>query len=44
MTIVHLNEYIAGVPQTYRGIKFINVITNLFPEAKFASRQQWVTY
>ena len=45
MTNAHLVGYKAGGNiQTSRGIKFRNVITKLFPEAKSASRQQWVTY
>jgi len=41
MTNAHLE---GGNIQTSRGIKFSNVITKLFPEAKRASRQQWLTY
>jgi len=45
MTNAHLEGYKAGVNiQTSRGIKFRNVIAKLFPEAKRAMRQQWVTY
>jgi len=45
MTNAHLEGYKSGGNiQTSRGIKFRNVITELFPEAKRASRQQWVTY
>ena len=45
MTNAHLKGYKAvGNIQTSRGIKYRNVIAQLFPEAKVASRQQWVTY
>jgi len=45
MTNAHLEGYKAGGNiQTSRGIKFRNVIAKLFPEAKRALRQQWVTY
>jgi hypothetical protein len=41
----HLEGYKAGGNiQRSGGIKFINIIAKLFPEAKVASRQQWVTY
>jgi hypothetical protein len=45
MTNAHLEGYNAGGNiQTSRRIKFRNVITKLYPEAKRVSRQQWVTY
>ena len=45
MTNAHLEGYKAGSNiQTSRGIKFRNVIAKLFPEAKVATRQKWVTY
>jgi len=45
MTNAHLEGYKAGSNiQIYRGIEFRNVIAKLFPEAKVAIRQKWVTY
>ena len=45
MTDAYLEGYKAGGNiQTSRGIKFRKLITKLFPEAKRASRQKWVTY
>ena len=45
MTNAHLEGYKAwNNIQTSRGIKFRNVIAKLFPEAKVATRQKWVTY
>jgi len=45
MKNAHLKGYKAGGKiQISRGIKFRNVIAKLFPEAKRALRQQWVTY
>ena len=45
MTNAHLEGYKAGGNiQTSRGIKFRSVIAILFPEAKRALRQHWVTY
>ena len=45
MSNAHLEGYKAGGNiQTSRGITFRNVIVKLIPEAKVASRQQWVTY
>ena len=45
MTNAHLEGYNPGGNiQTSRGTKFKNVITKLFPEAKAAIRQKWVTY
>jgi len=45
MTNAYLEGYKAGGNiQTSRGIKFRNVIAKLFPKAKRALRQQWVTY
>ena len=45
MTNAHLKEYRSGGDiQTSRSIKFKNVIAKLFPEAKAAIQQAWVTY
>lgn len=45
MTNAHLEGYRSGNNiQTSRGPKFKNVIARLFPEAKVAIRQKWVTY
>ena len=45
MTNARLEGYrLGGNIQTSRGTKFKYVITKLFPEAKAAIRQKWVTY
>jgi hypothetical protein len=45
MTNAHLEVYKEGNNiQNCRGNKFSNVSAKLFPEAKVATRQKWVTY
>jgi hypothetical protein len=45
VTDAHLEGYKAGSNiQTFRLIKFRNVMEKLFPEAKVATRQKCVTY